>query len=265
MWGVNLLLAAASGWGKSYVCQATTESNLGEYDGVVLLDYKDEYRGLVKAGKAKHWIAGPVEAEQWSTDHFRQLIEQNGNVVLARHSHLSPEQWRAVCAKAISAGRRSSLSVLWVIDEAHFVAQQQAKLLDPIKGLATTGRGEGQSSIWVTQRLSELAETIIAQCTARKLGGFESDRDLSKIGGVVDYPQDLHRSGGHRVPGLPDDLHADDGGPVSVRKWTDGDIVTGSEWIYSDDSGTVRRMNSANVDMDSEHVGAPGKSIKMPE
>ncbi|WP_225334906.1 ATP-binding protein [Halomicrobium urmianum] len=261
---MNLLLAAASGWGKSWMCQATTEENLDEYDAVCLLDYKDEYRGLVKGGMAKHWIAGPVERDQWTGDHYRQLLEQNGNVVLARHSHMSEEDWRQVCAQAVQAGRRSSLNILWVIDEAHFVAPQRGGLLDPIKGLATTGRGEGQSAAWITQRLSEINETILAQCTARQLGGFESDQDLSKLAGVVEYPEEVHRSGGHKVVNLPDDL-ADDDGPISVRKWKDDSgAVTGSEWIYSDDSGARERINSADVEMTSEHVGAPGKEIHIP-
>ena len=63
---LNLLLAAQSGWGKSFKGQHVIEKNLPEYDHVVVLDYKDEYRGLVKAGLANWWIGGPREAG-WSS------------------------------------------------------------------------------------------------------------------------------------------------------------------------------------------------------
>ncbi|MDZ7850071.1 MAG: hypothetical protein U5K70_04395 [Halodesulfurarchaeum sp.] len=46
---------------------------------------------------------------------------------------------------------------LVVVDEAHSVADQQSKLLEAIKLLATTGRG-GVSSIWITQRLPGAAQ-----------------------------------------------------------------------------------------------------------
>ncbi|MFU1780712.1 hypothetical protein ACM16X_04960 [Haloarcula japonica] len=50
---MNLLLAAQSGWGKSFKAQHVMEENIPEYDHVVVLDFKDEYRGLAKAGLAK--------------------------------------------------------------------------------------------------------------------------------------------------------------------------------------------------------------------
>ncbi|MHB9287353.1 ATP-binding protein [Halobacteriales archaeon Cl-PHB] len=262
---MNLLLAAASGYGKSYVTQSVTEENRDDYDAVVVLDYKDEYRGLVKAGMARYWQAGYREREHFDRDTWREMIEENGNIVLARHAGLEPEEWREVCATAIKAGRASNLNILWVVDEAHFVAPQRGAYPDAIKGLATTGRGEGQSAVWVSQRLTELDETIIAQCTARHLGGFESDNDTAKLEGVLNYPADLHLSGGHEIQAsVPEALQVD-GKAITVRKWTDDSgTVTGSEWIYSDDSGDVERWNSAEIDMESEHVGAPGKEIRKP-
>lgn len=57
---MHMLFAAQSGWGKSLHFQAYAEENLDapNYDPGVVLDYADEYRGLVKAGFAKHWICG---------------------------------------------------------------------------------------------------------------------------------------------------------------------------------------------------------------
>jgi len=64
---MNLSVLAASGYGKSYITQAIAERNTERYDHVVLLDYKDEYRGLCSKdhGPApfKNWMAGPVELQ----------------------------------------------------------------------------------------------------------------------------------------------------------------------------------------------------------
>ena len=261
---MNLLLAAASGWGKSYVCQALTELNLPDYETTVVLDYKNEYWGLVDGdhgpGPAQWYPAGPNEAEHFQPHHYRELLEPQ-SVVVARHPRLSPDGWRTVCAGVIAEARRLG-DALVVVDEAHFVAPQRQKTPHQIKGLATTGRGEGASAMWVTQRLTELEETVLAQTVARYLGGFESDNDLRKIRPITEYPEEVHRSGGHPVSGLPDSLEAD-GDAVSLRKWTDDrGRVTGSEWIYSDDSGTRERRDSSDLSPRCRHVGARGKPIR---
>lgn len=260
---MNQLFAAQSGWGKGWTCQAYTETNTEEYDHVAVLDYKDEYRGLVKAGFAKHWIAGPKE-RGWTADAWRSLLESNPKVVIARHG-LTEDHWSEVCAKIAKAARSlaGANSVLVVVDEAHFVAPQGGKLDPALKGLATTGRGENCSSMWVTQRLQELHETVIAQCQSRMLGGFQSDRDLRKID--VEYPREVHRPGASELPYLPDALHAPDAGPVPLRKFEDdhGDTV-GSEWIYSDDSGTLERIDTRQVRMESTHYGRQGKPLRRP-
>lgn len=259
---MNLLFAAQSGWGKGWHTQAYCETNIPEYDRVAILDYKDEYRGLVKAGHAKHWIAGPQE-RGWSSDAWRQFLTENPKVVIARHQ-LSEEQWSDVCARVADAARSlaGGDSVLVVVDEAHFVAPGAGEIADSLKALATTGRGESCSSMWVTQRLQELHETVIAQCQSRMLGGFQSDRDLRKID--VEYPREVHRPGSGQVHGLPEELEASDG-PVPLRKFTDedGDTV-GSEWIYSDDSGTKERIDTREVRMDSTHHGRQGKPLRRP-
>jgi len=225
----------------------------------VLLDYKDEYRGLVE-GPAQHYIAGERERQAFETDHYQQLLAPDA-VVIARHPRLDAEGWREIAAAVIREARTLG-DVLIVVDEAHFVAPQRGGFPDTIKGLATTGRGEGASAMWVTQRLTELEETVLAQTTARFLGGFESDADLAKIGPITEYPTDVHRSGGHHVGDLPESLNADKG-PVSLRKFESHDgSITGSEWIYSDDSGTMERRNSTDLNPQYPHVGARGKPIR---
>ncbi len=265
---MNLLFAAASGYGKSYHCQAFVEENTENYDHLILLDYKDEYRGLVKAGFCKHWLIGQREHTHFTTRHWRELLAQNPRLVLARQTGpdgLDIPEWRETCGRIVGVLDSLEGSVLVVVDEAHWVAPQREQAPDPITSLATTGRGEKKSAMWVTQRITEIEETVIAQCTARMLGGFESDNDLKKIKPVLDYPARAHKTGGHRVPGLPDDLHAPDEGAISVRKWTETNAgqtrVTASEWLWSDDAGNMDRVNTGELSMQSQHVGASGKTI----
>ena len=253
------LIAAATGSGKSYVTQATIERNVGEYPYTVVFDYKDEYRGLVDAGLLSHFIVGPRETG-WTVETWRQFFKQNPKTVLIRH-RVDPDVWREVSGRVVAAVRElgaQSDGALLVLDEAHFLAPQRGSYPDSIKGVATTGRGEGVSSIIVTQRLSELDETVVSQAGERLLGAFSSDADLGKVGRTVGYPKEVHNPQADRVPGLPDELHADDG-PIPLRKFE-----VGSEWIYSDLSGERERRDSRQITMDSEHIGPEGNSIRDP-
>ena len=264
----HLLFAAKSGWGKSFNAQAWMERNMkgDTFDAVLVLDYKDEFRGLVKAGYARHWGAGPHERDSWGAAEYGALIEQNGNVVLARHDALSSDDWQQVVADAITGARRSDLDVLICIDEAHTVAPKGETIPDPITELATTGRGEGASSMWITQRLQKLDETIISQTTARMLGGFGSDRDRGKL--PIEYPAIIHNPSAEPgdLPAAMNSALAAPEGMVPLRKFkNDQNQTIGSEWIYSDDEGTVRRMDSRKITMESTHYGSAGNEIEVPD
>jgi hypothetical protein len=254
------LVAGKSGWGKSWLCQWWTEDNTPNYDRLLVLDYKDEYRGLVKAGLATWGMAGPkeldVDAHAW-----RSVLEQNTALVVARH-RLQTEQWRDVCSEMIRAARSLDGSCLVVVDEAHFVAPQSKGYPDAIEGLATTGRGERVSSMWVTQRLARLDETALAQMTVRMLGGFSSDADLGKVQRIIDYNVDVHNPQLSTVRGLPEKLNADHSGPV--RKYTENGSTVGSEWVYSTDDGELRRIDSRELEMQSTHYGPEGEDLSTP-
>ena len=257
----HALVAGKSGWGKSWLCQQWTEDNAGEYDHLLVLDYKDEYRGLVKDGLAQWAIAGPGEVG-YQSGHWAEVLESCGSLVLARH-RLRTEDWQDVCASAIMAARRLSGSVLVVVDEAHFVAPQSGAYPDAIEGLATTGRGEGVSSMWVSQRLARLDETVIAQMMMFVLGGFRSDADLSKLRGIVDYPADIHSTQASTVHNLPEALHVD-GDPLALRQFKDDGGMRGSEWVHSTDSGDLKRIDSRELEMQSTHYGPEGQTLSTP-
>jgi hypothetical protein len=271
---VNLSLLAASGWGKSWLTQTITERNFERYDYTVVLDYKDEYRGLCSKqhgpAPAKHYLAGNAERNvgpgTWAGG-----IEDAGNLVVGRHSkHLDNEAWREVCASIIEGARHHvDGTTLVVVDEGHFVAPQAGNYPDSIEGLATTGRGEGNSAMWVTQRPASIDKQVLGNATARFIGGFENHNDLSAAEDTLNYPAEAHNSGGQEVRGLPEQLHAPDAGPISVRKWSeeqpDGSLlVTGSEWIYSDESGAMKRLRSDEAYSPAcDHVGASGMRIDV--
>ncbi|WP_418283904.1 ATP-binding protein [Halorubrum sp. DTA46] len=272
---MHMLVSAVSGWGKGWLAHALTEKNIkgDTYDRVVVLDTSDEFRGLVSKetgpGLAAHWFAGPRERDHFDADTWGDMIDRNEALVVGRH--VSKDDWQQVARDVILACRQSDHDVLIVIDEAHGVAPQSEGYPTEIKELATDGRSEGgsaTSSIWVTQRLAQIDKNVTGNCTAFMLGGYRDTNTLNSIKDMLEYPKELHNTGGQPVTGLSESLHAEDEGAVSVRKWVEelpnGETQTvNSEWIYSDDSGDVNRIQSSDYGPECEHVGAEGKRIEV--
>lgn len=257
----RLLLAAQSGWGKSFLTQLLLERNLPSLNHGLILDFKDEYRGVSEAGMANHLIGGPAERE-WTTEEWTHVLEQ-GPVVVARH--VGTEAWRDLADTAILAARNLPKPCLVAIDEAHFVAPQNGAYPDSISGLATTGRGEQTPSIWITQRLSLLDKTPTSLVDAQLLGGFGSD-DVDRVGDVIEgYPREVHNSQAQEVAGeVPDDVLADDGTAV-LRKFTndDGDTI-GSEWVHSNDRGERSRLDTRGISLETTHYSPQSVDIDLP-
>lgn len=264
---MNLAFVAQSGWGKSYHAQAWMESNAREYEALVVMDYCAEYRGLVKAGLADHLIVGPLEA-QLSVSDWMQVLQANPHIVLERHkAEIGTDRWREICTRIASAVRRLDRDQLVVVDEAHFVAPQRQKLPQPVKELATTGRGAGTSTMWVTQRTAEIDKTILTQCQARMIGGFDGG-EIGPLAGSIQYPADLHDPGADLPPSrVPDELlPTGRERPTSLQKHKDASgSITGTEWIYSDDDGERQRVNTGSVSMNSTHYGSEGNDLNAPE
>ena len=227
-----------------------------------IFDYKDEYRGIVKAGLASHYIVGERETA-WSVDDWETFFEANRKVVLARH-RLPPEEWREMVANAVQALRNlagADTAALAGIDEAHFVAPQSGKIPDAIEGLSTTGRGEGASSIWVTQRPAKLDEDVVSQCDERIAGGLTSGRDRGKID--PEYPEDVHNPQARSIGRLPEELRVD-GENLALRRFEEDGSTVGSEWVYSNNKGEMERRDTREMEMQTTHHGPEGHPIHDP-
>lgn len=264
---MNLLIAAQSGYGKSYLAQAKTEGNLPDADYFVCLDYDDEYRGLVEYFDDVKWHPlGPKELAVGPNE-WADRLEEQPKLVMPRYM-VDGDEWRHIAAQIGMACRliyertEGSETVLLLIDEAHAVAPQEQGYPEAIDKIAVAGRGEMMSCIWVTQRLAMLSKNVTGQCTARYLGGFMDQNDLNSL--TVEYPEHLHNPTVKHVPSCPEQLRTPDGEPLPVRKWTDDEgNVVGSEWIYSDDSGEWRRESTRDMDMKTTHYGKQGYKLKL--
>jgi len=257
----RLLVAAQSGWGKSFLTQLLLEENLPSLNHALILDFKDEYRGLAEAGMANHLIGGPAE-RKWSRSEWTEVLKQ-GPVVVARH--VGTEGWRDLAATAILAARNLPAPCLVAIDEAHFVAPQRGAYPDAIEGLATTGRGEQTPSIWITQRLSLLDKTPTSLVDSQLLGGFGGD-DIGRVSDVIEgYAPEIHNpQASPPESAVPDGVLAEDGA-AALRKFEDSDGRTiGSEWIYSDDSGDRTRLDTRGVDLETTHYSPRSVDIDLP-
>lgn len=262
---MHLLIAAQSGWGKGYFTQGLCERNIPEYETAVVMDYSDEYRGLVEAGYAEWYIGGPVERE-WSPGDWTAFLNENPRVVIARHDALSADGWQDLAATVARTIRARSGSVLFVIDEAHFVIPQRSGFPSVLKELATTGRGEQVSYVVISQRLSEVEKTVTTQMQSRLLGGFDGD-DIGRVSDVIDgYPAALHNPQADPA-GVPEELlPAGREHPTSVQRHEDavGNTI-GSEWIYSDNSGARSRRDTRGLELDAPHYSPEGADLEIPE
>jgi hypothetical protein len=263
---MHLLVAAQSGWGKSYFTQSLIERNVGDYRTVVVLDYADEYRGIPEEGMAKWHIGGPVE-RRWSASEWSAFIDQNPKVVIARHDQLGAEDWRELCAAVARSLRGRAGDVLIVVDEAHFVTPQSEGYPKVLQELATTGRGERISFVPVSQRLSEMDKTVVTQMQSRLLGGFDSD-NINRVADAIDgYPAALHNPLADPSPSTVPEALLPDGRerPTSVQlHQDDAGMIVGSEWIYSDNSGERRRIDTRGLDMTATHYSPQGAQINIP-
>ncbi|WP_435362757.1 ATP-binding protein [Haloarchaeobius sp. DYHT-AS-18] len=257
---MNLAFAAQTGWGKTYVSHSYIEQNAADYDVTIVLDYKDEYSGLVETGYLKRMTA-PRGSENITPKTWQGLVTGVPGLQIVRHG-MTDEQWQQLLANLIVGLEQMDLSVFLVLDEAHRFAPQSGSYPEEISTLATTYHGDGFGVCWMFQRFAKLDKDVLSCCTASMLGGFQTTNDIDQLD-TIEYDADVHLETRTRVPHLPDDLLVD-GEPLALRRWLDNDEKTiGSEWIYTDGKST-QRLDSRNFEMESRHYGSDRKQIKHP-
>jgi hypothetical protein len=259
--GMNLGFGARTNWGKSYALQAYVEANAPEYDRAILVDYKDEFVGLVEHGLLER-LTIPPEVVDLTVSDWRSILANNGSLQLAR-TGCTDTQWREAIAPAVEAIGQLDETVYLGLDEAHRLAPQKGGYPDAYDTLATTWHGDGMGVSWVSQRWAKLDEDIVSQQQASLLGGFGSDNDLDKIESV-EYPVQVHNADADRVTTrtLPDELLVD-AEPLTLRRFEEDGLTVGSEWIYSDDT-SLRRIDSRGWALQSTHYGSDRKRIEHP-
>jgi hypothetical protein len=257
---MNLAFAAQTNWGKTYVSHSYIEQNADDYDVTVVLDYKDEYSGLVETGYLKRMTA-PSGTENVSPEQWRDIVASESGLQVVR-AGLTDEQWQELLANLIFALESMDLSVFLVLDEAHRFAPQGASYPDVIDTLATTYHGDGFGVVWLFQRFAKIDKDVLSQCTASMLGGFKTTNDIDQLD-TIEYPPEVHLKDKDRLSYLPDELRVDSD-PLALRRFTDEEgYTTGSEWIYTDDE-TIERLDSRDFEMESTHYGSNRKRIKHP-
>lgn len=267
-------LAATTGYGKSREMQNWLEKNLPEMDFAVVMDYKDEYRGLVRGVPPSNsetdlcgWvIAGPREVDRSAT-WWARVIEDGGRLIIPRF-RIDGDEWRQVCGRVSDALRilyeeHPGSKLLAAFDEAHVVAPQQGKYPAAVRKVAKVGRGEGLASLWATQELQDIDDRVSGMWDVQILGGFNTDTALGKLN--VDYPADVHnlRLSPASCPPLPDELLVD-GESIPLRRfYSDEDSLIGAEWIRSD-GAEIKRLNTRGTEMASVHYGSQGHDLVSP-
>lgn len=268
---MHMLISAGTGHGKSYVAQAIIEENIPEYDTAVVLDDKGEFTGLVKAGLAKHYVAGERELEAFGPEEWATLLRDNPQLVVERRDSLSDEDWEQLADEVVGGTRLVEGTTFYGIDEAHNVYPEKGSGSHPehLKWLLRTSRGEGGSMVAITQRLAGASSAMAGACMTTLLGGYNEQNDVDRLASITDYNEQVHKVGGVDLDSLPEDLRAEDApndGKVSLRKFRDDqDRLVGSEWVYADDEGTLERRNSRNLEPEAEHYGNQGEPIRMPD
>ncbi|WP_435332845.1 ATP-binding protein [Haloarchaeobius sp. TZWWS8] len=257
---MNLAFAAQTGWGKTYVSHSYIEQNAEDYDVTVVLDYKDEYSGLVETGYLKRMTA-PRGTENISPEKWQDLVSGVPGLQIVRVG-MKDEQWQELLANLILGLEQMDLSVFLVLDEAHRFAPQRGNYPDEIDTLATTYHGDGFGVCWMFQRFAKIDKDVLSQCTASLLGGFGSLQDIGQLD-TIEYPAEVHLKDKDRIDNLPDELCVD-GEPLALRRFTDAEGHTvGSEWVYTDGKN-LQRLDSRDFGMVSTHYGSDRKRIRHP-
>ncbi len=183
----RLLVQGTSGSGKSYAVRRLLEQTHGRVQHLVV-DVEGEYVSLrercdyVLAGADGDCAAEPRSAGLLA----RRLLELGASAIL-NVSELRPHDRirfvRLFLESLLAAPRSLWHPVLVVVEECHLFAPQsgrEAESTVAVIDLATRGRKRGFALCAVTQRISDLAKSVVAQCGNRLIGRTTLDADVKR-------------------------------------------------------------------------------------
>lgn len=183
----RLLVQGTSGSGKSYAVRRLLEETHGRVQHLVL-DAEGEYATLrerfdyVLAGPGGDCPAEPRHAGLLA----RRLLELSASAIVDLHEMRPADRPRFVrgfCEALVAAPRSLWHDALVVIEECHLVAPQggrEAESTNAVIDLATRGRKRGFALVAVTQRISDLHKSVVAQCGNRLIGLTTLDADVKR-------------------------------------------------------------------------------------
>ncbi len=183
----RLLVQGTSGSGKSYAVRRLLEETHGRVQHLVL-DAEGEYATLrerfdyVLAGPGGDCPAEPRHAGLLA----RRLLELGVSAIVDLHEMRPTDRPRFVrgfCEALVAAPRALWHDALVVIEECHLVAPQggrEAESTNAVIDLATRGRKRGFALVAVTQRISDLHKSVVAQCGNRLIGLTTLDADVKR-------------------------------------------------------------------------------------
>jgi hypothetical protein len=183
----RLLIQGASNSGKSYAVRRLLEQTHGRAQQIVL-DVEDEYPSLRE--RFEYVLGGPgrdFPVEVRSAGLLaRRLLELGVSAILNLYELRAHDRIAFVKAfldSLMSAPQRIQHDALVVVEEAATLAPQsgrEAVSTQSVIDLAARGRKRGFAIVAVTQRISDLHKSVVAQCGNRLIGRTTLDSDVKR-------------------------------------------------------------------------------------
>lgn len=198
----RLLVQGTSGSGKSHAVRRLLE----QVDGLVqafVIDVEGEYVTLRE--KFAYALAGPggeCAADVRSAARLpRVLLESRASCVVDlsdMEARKRPEFVRLFLEGLMASPRSLDRDLLVVVEEAQLFAPQsgrESEATEAIEDLAARGRKRGHCLVAVTQRVSDLSKSVVAQCGNRLIGKTTLDTDVKRAAYEIGFDgrQDARR------------------------------------------------------------------------
>lgn len=188
--GQKTIVLSKSGHGKSYTARVIIEEGIKQGNTFTIIDPQDAYLNMptfayINADNVK------------SARSLGLLLAQTNRNVVVRMKRISGSDQNKFLKAFLSEFRRNIQKGIQtvVIDEAHKYAPEQEKTeaKEDIRGMFQENRSDGLGIIAVTQRISRIDKTILAQADNLVIGKVTAFRDKEAVKNYIDDPNDLEK------------------------------------------------------------------------